>query len=440
MKKKLGILLFVTLVVAGVAGVWMVQNQRAKNAKIEAEILRGLTEEQLVMLLQNQQLVEPGKTLSVVETPESRNVFLKGLREYLALAARARHEGVSEEPNIQRVLEYRSDTLLYTLYRNKLDNDQGSYFELPKEQIEGFMNMPANAERHRADMEAFKAIQRTVAQNTGNPLPGASAGTGEAAAKARDEWAKSKIISGMAKEDLEFMEQPAIQLRLKVAEAGVLATNYINKHWAENIKVTDKEITNYLASHPEYDPQVKLDLARKVFERVKAGEDFNALAKEFSEDRTTKSSGGLYENVEAGFLWPEIEKVVGMLQNGQLADRLIETKDGFHIVKLDKKFLKRGDDGKERPMFNVRHIQIQKRFEEPGVRLPDIPPPFLTPNEIAEASLRKQKRQDFIDKIVASEVITLPEDFAYAITDELRNSGVRLENLLEKDRQGEAGK
>lgn len=435
MKKKLGILLLATLLIAGVAAVWMVQSQRAKNARIEAAILRGLSEEQVVMLLQNQQLVEPTKTLSVVETAESRKAFLKGLREYFALAARARHEGVTEEPNIERVLEFRRDGLLYKLYLNKLDNDRGSYFELPEEQIEAFMSDPANSAKHDADMNAFKSIQRTVALNTGNPLPGASASTGEAAVKARKEWAKSKIISEMAKGDSEFMAQAAIGLRLKVAEAGVLATNYLNKHWAEKIKVNEAEIAGYLTQHPEYDPKVKLDLAQKVLERVKTGENFNTLAKEFSEDRSTKSLGGLYENVQPGFLWPEIERAVATLQNGQLLEKLIETKDGFHIVKLDSKSIKKDEAGNDVLMFNVRHIQVQKRFEEPGVRVPNIPPPFLTPREIAEAALRKQKRQDFIDTIVAAENILLPEDFAYEITDELRNSGIRLENLIDKENE-----
>ncbi|MFN0141486.1 MAG: peptidylprolyl isomerase [Pyrinomonadaceae bacterium] len=435
MSKKVGIWVLVVAAVFGSIAVWQVQESRAKAAKIEAEILRTLTEDDVITLLKNQQLVEPSKTYSVVQSVESRKVFLGGLREYLALAARARREGVADDQNIKQVLEYKSDVLLFSLYQNKLDNDIGKLFEVPKDQIEAFMADPANVAKYEADMNAIKAIQRDVARSTGNPLTAPSAGDGEAKEKTRENWVKAKIISSMAKADSDFMSQRAIQLRLKVAEAGVLATNYLNKYWADNIRVNDKEISDYLASHPEYDIKIKQDTAQKVFERVKAGEDFAALAKQFSEDRMTKSKGGLYEDVRPGFLWAEVEQTVMALENGHLANKVIETKDGFHIVQLVSKRSETGEAGKTVPVFNVRHILLQKRFEEPGIKLPNVPPPFLTPREIAEAAMRKQKRQAFVDRIVEAEDISLPEDFAFEVTEELKNSGLRLENALDKTKE-----
>jgi parvulin-like peptidyl-prolyl isomerase len=432
MRKKYGIWILILAVIGGGIGLWKFQDQRVKALKLESEILRALSEEQVVMLLQNQQLVEPGKTYSVVQSTESRQAFLKGLHEYLALAAAARLEGLADEPNIKRVLEYKTDALLFGLYQNKLDNDQGSFFELPKERIESYLADPEKAARYEADTNAIKEIQRKVAAGTGNPLAAPSAGDGEAKTKNREAWAKAKIISGMAKNDPEFIDQPAVRLRLKIAEAGVLATNYLNKYWMDQIKPTEKEVTEYLSAHPEYDLKAKRELAQKILERAKAGEDFAALAKEFSEDRTTKNAGGLYENVQPGFLWNEVQQTVNALENGQLAPNLVETKDGWHIVRLVSKTIGKNEAGSEVPVFNVCHILLQKRFEERGVRKPDIPPPFLTPREIAEAAIRTQKRQAFVDRIIAAQKISLPGDFAYEITDELKNSGIKLENKLDE--------
>ncbi|MEQ1763181.1 MAG: peptidylprolyl isomerase [Pyrinomonadaceae bacterium] len=389
-----------------------------------------MSEEQVVILLKNQELVEPSKTLSVVETPETRKSFLKGLREYLALAARARREGIFERSEVKRVLNFKVDSLLSSLYLNRLDNQKGDYFELPKDQIETYLVDASNLGEFDADMQAIREIQRSVAKSTGNPLPTSIAAEGEGIAKTRESWAKSKILSSMARSDAEFMNDPAVQLRLKVLEAGTLATNYLNAHYAERILPSEVEVAEYLKQHPELEPKRKRELAERVLERVEASEDFAALAKEFSEDRTNKSLGGVYEGVLPNFLWPEVEKIALSMRPGDVFPQLIESKDGWHILGLISRNTKKDDSGTSVPVLAVRHILLQKKFADPSSTNPDIPPPFLSPREIAEAQLTKSKRQAFVDSIVSAESIQLPEDFAYEISDDLRQSGVRLENRL----------
>jgi len=165
-------------------------------------------------------------------------------------------------------------------------------------------------------------------------------------------------------------------------------------------------------------------------ERGKAGGDFAALAKEFSEDRTNKSLGGVYEDVLPNFLWPEVEKAALSMRPGEIFPQLIESKDGWHILGLISRDTKKDDGGTSVPVLAVRHILLQKKFADPASTNPDIPPPFMSPREIAEAQLKKSKRQAFVDEIVSVESIRLPEDFAYEISDDLKQSGVRLENRL----------
>lgn len=430
--------MLVLVAVGGGFGIWKYQAQRAKALKIESETLRTLTEQDLVDLLKSQELVEPSRTYAVVRSEESRKSFLKGMREYLALAARARGTGLDEQPNIKRLLEYKRDALLSVLYLNKLDNEKGSFFEVPKDRIEAYLNDPANVAEYAADQKAINEIQRKVAKSTGNPLAAPSAGSDEAQVKNRDGWAKTKILASMAKTDTEFISQPIIRLRLRVNEAGVLATNYLNEFWAEKIKPTDAEIDSYLAEHPEFDLKAKREVAELVLARALKGEDFAALAKEFSEDRSTRGKGGAYENVEPGFLWNEVQETLLTLENGRFADRLIETKDGWHIVQLINKTIKKRPDGTDMPVLNMRHILLQRRFPDPFARTDsEVPPPFLTPREIAEAAVRSKKRETFVASILASESLSLPEDFNYPVTDELKNSGVRVENKLEEIKREE---
>ncbi len=430
-RKVVFIVAILAVLGGGVYALTRVIEQRTKAAKIESEILHGLSQEDVILLLENQQLVDPSKTASVVATAESRQAFLKGLREYLSLAARARREGVTEDANVKATLEYKEDGLLSSLYLNKLDNDQGSFYQISKEQFEAFWADAANQSRFDLEMGAIKAIQIKVAESTGNPFASPVL-EGEAKEKNRENWAKMKIVAAIARADEAFINQRAVQLRLKVAEAGTLSASYLNKHWAEKIRVTDREIAEFLGTHPEYDVAAKRERSRAVLGRVLAGEDIAALAKEFSEDRSTKSSAGLYQDMDKGLLWPEVEKAAMALEKGQIAHNLVETKDGFHIVQLVDKKAAKDEDGNDTLKLSIRHILFQRRFEEPGNKNPDVPPPFLTPQEIAEAAVRISKRQQFVDGIVATEQVQLPDDFPFEMTEELKNSGMRIENMIDQ--------
>lgn len=76
--------------------------------------------------------------------------------------------------------------------------------------------------------------------------------------------------------------------------------------------------------------------AQKVLNRIKAGEDFEKLAKEFGSD-STKDAGGDLGWFGRGLMVPEFEEAVFALKPGELSKELVETQFGFHIVRLDEK-------------------------------------------------------------------------------------------------------
>jgi len=83
----------------------------------------------------------------------------------------------------------------------------------------------------------------------------------------------------------------------------------------------------------------QLEEARKkaegILERVKKGEDFAALAKEFSDDPGSKDKGGQYPGEMVENFVPEFKKSVEGLKPGELDQKLVETSFGFHIIKRD---------------------------------------------------------------------------------------------------------
>ncbi|MBK8464737.1 MAG: peptidylprolyl isomerase [Chloracidobacterium sp.] len=407
------ILLPFSLIVAVLfGGVWWLQDSRAKAAKLESQILKKITAEEIVSVLKSQESSDPEKTRAVVASPESRKVFLKGLREYLSLASRARREGLADDPNYKLNLENKTRALLAGMYQAKLGAEQ-KIGKITQDQIDAFWSDQSNEDQFKREFDAVAAIQRTAAEymesNTGVNLPT----SGEALEKTRIGWAKTKITADLAMADGEFMALPVVKLRREILEAGILSTNVMSKHWLANIKASEADIKKYLSEHPEYDLSAKRVLAEKLLQRVRGGEDISKLAKEFSEDRGSRDQGGQYSDFAAGGLWIEIENAARGLKKGEIADRLIESKDGWHVLQLVNT-TGTGSDTK----LTIKHILIQKRFEDPNSArvVSSAPSPFKTPTEIAKGEVERAKRQTFIDGIIAAEKIELPEDFEFEMT------------------------
>ena len=390
---------------------WRGYEEQTRAAKLETEILKGLTEEEIFLVLNSEAQLNPQSITVMKESAEKRQKFLNGIREYLALAAEARRVGLNENVNFKINVEYKKNILLAEMYRAKLGRDQGKIYAFSDEEIKSVWADSQNEVFFDRDMKTLKEIQKATAVSIGNQ-PSVSELSGESLTKARENWAQTKILSDKAKADVEFMNLPEISLRLKIVEAGILASDYLRTNWSQRIKATDEEIKNYLALHPEYDVRKKQQTAEMVLQKVKNGEDFARLAKEFSEDRGSKNNGGLYENVSKNILWQEVEAIALKLKKGQIADQLIESNLGYHIVKLEDRKIEKNKDGSESVKFSVRHIVLQKNFEEPGVHNPDIPPPFMKAEEIAKTEVEKVKRAKFIAEIEERNPVFLPKDFS----------------------------
>jgi parvulin-like peptidyl-prolyl isomerase len=95
-------------------------------------------------------------------------------------------------------------------------------------------------------------------------------------------------------------------------------------------------------------------LARDILNKLKAGEDFAELAKQYSEGPNA-SEGGSMGYVKKGDLLPDIESVVFNMKDGEVSD-IIHTKLGYHIFKVDER--------RERQTLGLAEV---KREVEEGV-------------------------------------------------------------------------
>ncbi|MGA4644455.1 peptidylprolyl isomerase [Limisphaera sp. 4302-co] len=83
---------------------------------------------------------------------------------------------------------------------------------------------------------------------------------------------------------------------------------------------------------PEEIRQAKRKQIEELLQRARAGEDFAALVKQYSEDPGSKDRGGEYVFAR-GQMVPEFEVAAWSLQPGQISD-VVTTQFGYHIIKM----------------------------------------------------------------------------------------------------------
>lgn len=193
--------------------------------------------------------------------------------------------------------------------------------------------------------------------------------------------------------DEEYMsqiEQMGVDLDMlkKVYEYEYLINNYAK---TLQDQITDEEFINYLVGENgedaanidmyEYNTAhilfsftdaegnalsdgAKAELKTKaegVLARAKNGEDFAALAAEFSDD-STASNGGKYTMYMDGTTVKEYADAASKLDEGEICATLVETQYGYHIIKLENK-VENGRRNNENEMGYLTYGKLEEIYE-----------------------------------------------------------------------------
>lgn len=155
---------------------------------------------------------------------------------------------------------------------------------------------------------------------------------------------------------LKLAEQPAVRDRLAIVQRQILDTALL-EHFQSDLKKPDFEALAqeyYMTHRDQYRAPEQLSLAQIVFKtpcecerpgkkalaetvqaKLKAGESFEALAKQYSEDKTTGDLGGrLPLQIGRGEADPTIDAAIFALDQPGAVSAIVETERGVYLFKL----------------------------------------------------------------------------------------------------------
>jgi len=379
----------------------------------------------------------------LAEDPDLKKQQLDNLKELLAFASQAQREGMADEPTNHQELQNIKAEILAVNYDHEVNKDKGpmppfgfiteemvnNYWaedDQPKQSCGiidklGFGD-PVENRKHADEFNDFLNAKIEVLK-AGNPEMKDREISEDERKQARDIFAKTRIYAREYQQKLnsgelskDFIDKANLQVKLQ--QAQFLAKLYSEKVGDKN-KVTDEEIDAYIKAHPELDPSAKRAQAQQILDRAKGGEDFAALANEFSQDPGNKGpdgtmQGGLYKDVAKGRMVAPFEQAALALQPGQVSPELVETDFGFHIIKLERAL---GNNPNPDPKgdakapagetYDVRHILISTGYKDP-----ENPTAHEVPvKDFVRNKLETEKEKNLVDTLVAQNNIHVPDDF-----------------------------
>jgi len=363
--------------------VWQVKAGHAVAINLSADDMSQIASDQA-----------PQARARLASDENARKDFAKNVRELLAVSEEAKSKGIAYRPEIERQLDLIRAIVISQNYAETQVGTPGAS-TVSDAEIEAFFKEPGQEERFNQFLKDAQAHNPMMA---GQQIPE------EQQKEIRHQL--GQVLVGERRGIAAGVDQKRrVQLQIMLEQARLLASTYAQETLIPSTKATDAEIDAYIAKHSELDTKQSRTKAEDVLKRARAGEDFAALAKEFSTDPGSKDKGGDLGWFGHGQMVPEFEKAAFALQPGQISD-LVESQFGFHIIKVEERRTET-KEGKPEEQVHARHILIAA-----GAPNPFGPP--KSPKDQAREAVEQEKEKNLIDEIVKRQSghITIAENFS----------------------------
>lgn len=174
----------------------------------------------------------------------------------------------------------------------------------------------------------------------------------------KEQFAQALAYYGYTEEDIRKNIRTNFTIR-KLMEPQITITEEEMQQYFNENKTSFDTPEQVKASHILVDSEEK---ALEVKEKIKAGNDFAELAKEYSTDEGSKSQGGQLGYFQRGDMAQQFEDAAFALEVGGISEP-VETGFGYHIIKVEDKIAAKEanyEDSKDQVKENL----IQQKIPE----------------------------------------------------------------------------
>jgi len=421
-----------------------------------SESFNEITRPEIEALLADVAKNNPMVLKRLASDPKMKKDQIENLKQLLAFASQAQREGLTADPMTRQELANIKAEILAVNYDREMNQDKGPmppFGFITEDMINAFwadertpesgkgwfsgmmekigLGAPEELRSHEAEFADFLETKIAVLKASSPEMKDREI-SDEEKKQARDIFAKTRIYGAEYRQKLnagelapEFVLKANLQVKLQ--QAQYLAKLYSDNRAKTEKKVTDEDIAKYISEHPELDPAEKRKKAQEILDRAKAGEDFVALANEFTQDPGNNGpdgtlQGGIYKDVPKGRMVVPFEEGALKLEEGQVNPELVESDFGYHIIKLERKLgpspnkdANKDPKAGETDTYDVRHILISTGYKDP-----ENPTAREMPvKDYVRNKLESDKEKKLVEDLVAANNIRVPDDFTIPeVTDE----------------------